>query len=291
MNSVAMFLDYQIRKSLIFKSSVIYNKPLPENLIMGSSRSLTGIDSKLLSEITFKTWYNLSIDDTPIETHLLMYKWLVAMNKTPKNLILQYDRSGSNKVLEKQIHEKDYQFMPFYLQSNNVIPDHIAEKTDVAQSFLYALPFYKYTTYNTELVFSAIQAALSSTKHHRFDGNGDYSYPIDFPQSKSSCEEKKHISLDFGYPAFTEFVALCKENSTNLFVYVAPYKCLKVGGVASQKNENFQFLNLSGVLSENSYFLDEQHINDDGKSVITHQLADILLKNQFFVAENKKGGI
>ena len=290
MNALALFLDYQIRKSLIFKSSVIYNKSLPENLIMGSSRSLTGIDSKLLSEITSKTWYNLSIDDTPIETHLLMYKWLVAMNKTPKNLILQYDKSGNSKVLEKQIHEKDYQFMPFYLQSNNVIPDHIAEKTDVIHSFLYALPFYKYTTFNTELVFSAIQASLNNTKHHRFDGNGDYSYPIDFPQSKSNCDGIKIISLDFEHPSFMEFVALCKENSTNLFVYVAPFKCLKVGD-ASEKNENFQFLNLSGVMPRNSYFLDEQHINNDGKSVITHQIGDVILKNQYFVREIKKQGI
>ena len=88
LNLIAFGIDFLICRSEAFKTNILFNKELPENIIIGSSRALTGIDTRELSKLTSQNWYNLSIDDTPIEIHLLIYQLLLKNGKTPKRLPL-----------------------------------------------------------------------------------------------------------------------------------------------------------------------------------------------------------
>ena len=137
-----MILDYQLRGSNLFKVNVLFNKKLPNNIILGSSRSLTGINTNLLSKLTNKQWYNLSMDDTKTETHLLFIKLLVSLNKTPQNILLQYDRQ--NLLVDTfKFFDNDYQLLPF-INSSLLIDDYFHSKHNyyVLIIYLNILPIY-----------------------------------------------------------------------------------------------------------------------------------------------------
>ena len=109
LNVFGLLLDYHLRKSNLFKINLLFNVKTQENIILGASKSLTGINSKLLSKITKKSWYNLSMDDTKTETHVLFLKVLINLKKYPKSILLQYDR-GNNYYDSLSFFDNDYQY-------------------------------------------------------------------------------------------------------------------------------------------------------------------------------------
>jgi hypothetical protein len=261
-NGIAFFLDNQIRNSNIFKVNILMNSShLPPNIVLGSSRALTSIDTKLLSELTGMKWYNMSVDDTPIETHLLIYQLLVESGNTPEIVLLQYDRERSKDV--KLIHEKDYQFMPFALHGSEAIKKYLAEKEN-GLAYTY-LPVLKYTTFNTELVFSFLKLLLNNDYMHRFDKYGDYSYPQNFSYH-SDCDGKKTFSPDFSDLTLKTLTSFCEKNGTKLIVFTAPYRCRNLSPNFSTP---VNYLDYTSLFESDSCFYDEQHLNMYGKEALT----------------------
>ena len=266
-------MDFKIRNSRLFKTNLIFNETLPPNIILGSSRALTGIDTKLFCELTGKEWYNLSIDDTPIETHLLQYKLLVSQNKIPSVLLLQYDNTSNDNGINNNIHEKDYQFLPFNSMNNKELKEYITNKNAFEGYLFYYIPFWKYFYFSTELLFAGLRSILQPDYQHRYFKHGDYAYPEGMENVSKPCSGKKSENINFSNNRFNELVKLCTKNNTKLIVYTAPYRCLNINSSRSSNNEAFSYFNYSQLIRENLDFHDEIHLSNLGKIKITEIIA------------------
>lgn len=270
LNLVALTLDAHIRRHTIFKSNLIFNQLEANSLILGSSRGLTGVSAKQLTTLTKEQWYNLSIDDTPVETHLLVLELLIENGSTPKCLLLQFDESKENGDYTK-IHDRDYQFLPYAYHDNGLLWEYMKYKQNGFGALLYLIPILKYAYYNTELFFPAVGLIFNPNYHHRFDDSGDYSYPV-ITTFESSCTSKEPKIINLQNQILARINALCVENGIKLLVFTAPYRCQTADIML---NKEILYYNYSTIFNEDSYFYDELHINALGKDAFTQ----IILKD------------
>jgi hypothetical protein len=267
LNLFGLFLDYQLRSTNLFKVNVLFNKKLPKNIILGSSRSLTGINTNLLSKLTKNQWYNLSMDDTKTETHLLFIKLLINLNKTPQNILLQYDRQNS-QVDSITFFDNDYQLLPF-INSNLLIDDYFHSKSGY---FLFKyLPIFKYIYFNTELLYPGILTFFRPNYCHRFNENsGDYNYPENYLLKDSAIQfENRQIVLENSM--IQHSIILCNKNKIDLYIYTAPIFHVKVT-TDTVLNNYFDF---SGIYMNADRFSDDFHIAHNTKDDFTLKLSKI----------------
>jgi len=264
LNIVAIYFDYCYRGSKIFKPMVIYNDSF-DHVAIGSSRSLTGLRSdKLQSELGAK-WFNLSMDDTPIETHLLELKLLLAFGKNPQFILLQYDRLGVDDRSQELL-DRDYQFLPLSYFDHGVLWEYIKNRGNGKGLLLYLLPCFKYIYYNTELLFPILKYLTIGDFRYRSNELGDYFYPNNL-QFKGVKSNVRLESLNAKDSKFLEFKKLCRVNKIDSKVYTAPFFSVKVD---SDLND---YLNYSNLLKQDSsYFVDDLHLNKSGVEVLTNQL-------------------
>lgn len=264
LNLVALILDAHIRCHTIFKSNLIFNQLEANSLILGSSRALTGVGAKQLTTSTKEQWYNLSIDDTPVETHLLVLELLIEKGNTPNCLLLQFDESKEKGDYTK-IHDRDYQFLPYAYYDNGLLWEYMKYKQNGFGALLYLIPILKYAYYNTELFFPAVGLIFNPNYHHRFDESGDYSYPV-VTTFVSTCTSRELKIINLQNKILARINSLCVENDIRLFVFTAPYRCQTADIVP---NKEIFYYNYSTIFNEDSYFYDEMHINDLGKDAFT----------------------
>jgi len=267
LNVLGLFLDFHLRQSNIFKINLLFNTKSHENIVLGASKSLTGINSQLLSEITHKKWYNLSMDDTKSEMHILFLEVLNNLKKDPKNILLQYDRENSYYDT-MTFFDNDYQLLPF-LNTNIIISNYFKPKPNYL-IFKY-LPIFKYIYYNTELLFPSLMLYLKPEYTHRFDiKSGDYNYPNDYIM-RDSLKVAEHKVIVLKNPIIFKFDSICKVNSIKLFLYTAPmYKVNTKTDII--RKEYFDF---SNIYSSSSKFSDGIHIAHHTKNDFTVKLAKI----------------
>ena len=267
LNLFGCFLDYRIRKSNIFKVNVLFNKKLPQNIILGSSRSLTGVNTELLSKLTKKKWYNLSVDDTKPETHLLLLRLLVDEDKIPSNLMLQYD--GENKNFDSTtFFDNDYRFLP-YINSKSLISGYFKNKPNYIL-FKY-LPIFKYIYFNTELFFPSVLLFIKPNYQHRFYlKTGDYSYPSDYVL-RDTFKKMENKVIVLNNPFIHKFDSSCKANSIKLFLYTAPMYKVQIKTDINRED----YFNFSNLYISASKFSDDIHIAHNAKNDFTLRLAKI----------------
>ena len=267
LNVFGLILDYQLRLSNVFKVNILFNKKLPENLILGSSRSLTGINTELLSKLTKKQWYNLSMDDTKTETHLLFFNLLVSLNKIPKCALLQYDRQNLNLDSFK-FFDNDYQFLPF-LNTNQIIDDYFCSKPNYV--FFKYLPIYKYVYFNTELLFPSILSIFNSGYHHKFiEKTGDYDYPNDYTMKYSKTKFGKR-SIHLKNSLVDSCVSICNKCNIQLYIYTAPIYHVHTNTDRTMNN----YFDFSDIYLNAEQFSDDFHIAHKTKNDFTTKLSKI----------------
>jgi len=270
LNVLGVLLDFNIRRSNIFKVNVLFNIDLPDNIILGSSRSLTGINTNLLAQLTKKKWYNLSMDDTPVETHLLLYQLLIEQGKTPKQILLQYDRSD-NLVDSTRFFDNDYQFLP-YINKSESVSNYLKHK-DNYLLFKY-LPIYKYVYFNVELFYPSILLFVKPKYQHRFDEIGDYSYPKNY-LLKDSTKNWESRNLVLKSSNISILHKLCKLNKTDMILYTAPiYRT-----VVYPDTQFSNYYNFSNLFNSNLNFSDDFHISTLTKDAFTKNLYSALYIN------------
>lgn len=264
LNLFGLFLDYHMRNSNIFKINVLFNKRLPENIILGSSRSLTGINTDLLSKLTNKNWYNLSMDDTRIETHYLFYELLVELGKPPQKLLLQFDNSGV-EIDSTTFFDNDYQILPF-LNVNKIVSNYFSKK-DNYYLFKY-LPIYKYVYFNVELFYPSILLFFKPNYSHRFKQNGDYDYPKNLVMKKADAQHtKRFVNLENN--SLIRLIELAKTHKTELIVYTAP---IFKANTSIKNTRNLSYFDFKTTYSSHNCFSDDFHISHNTKSDFTIQL-------------------
>jgi hypothetical protein len=223
LNLIAVWFDFVYMRSSIFKPLLFKNNNF-DAIVLGSSRALTGINTNILQkEINGNfNWFNYSIDDTHIETHLLELQLLLKSNRKPRIVLLQYDRINS-KDKDYQILERDYQFLPLSIQGDPDVWNYFKIKDNGFGSALYFLPILKYIYYNTELTMPLLKRLFLGDFRYKSDKNGDYRYPVT-KFDNIPCKLKYYDSLFVEDSHFAEFVDLCSQNSVKLIVYIAPIK-------------------------------------------------------------------
>jgi hypothetical protein len=268
LNIVGFFLDIHVRNSSIFKVNIIFNKELAKNIILGSSRALTGVNTELLSNATKRKWFNLAMDDTRNETHLLFLELLNDLNKTPDNLVVQYDQENLIKDTTT-FFDNDYQILPF-INSNKIVSNYFRPKKNY---YLFKFcPIYKYIYFNTELLFPSIILFFKPNYNHRFDIRfGDYNYPKDFILQKDENKIKRK-TIVLKNKVLTEFYKISHSRKINLIIYTAPIYKTNVNLDTSLNN----YVNLSSLFKSMSKFGDVIHINGRSKNEFTDSLVNSL---------------
>lgn len=265
LNLLALVLDYNIRKSNIFKVNIIFNQDLPKNIILGSSRSLTGINTKVLSDKTNEKWYNLAMDDTRNETHYLFYKLLCEVGKKPRNILIQYDQDNI-EIDSITFFGNDYQLLPF-INNSVTIDEYFKSKNNY---FFYKyFPIFKYIEFNNELFFPSLLLLIKPNYQHRFDEFGDYNYPNDMILSEKSMEvSEKRVLLK--NEIMVDFLDRSEADSFNLIVFTAPiYRTNVVCDTIIKRYKDF-----SSLYSSNLNFADEFHISNNSKIGFTEIISD-----------------
>ena len=271
-NMLALGCDLIIKKSQIFKPNWIMNRRVSDNIILGSSRALTGVNTALLISQTNDSWTNLSIDDTPIEVHLLELKLLIEQGIVPRTVLLQYDRGESFEDMESRFSDRDYQFLPWsFAKGSKPIWEYLKSKENGFGAMIYNVPIFRYSYYNTELFFSALKLVLNPDYLHRSNRIGDYSYPDDLNnlESKKYYKAKDKVIVNLDDPKFQEFVRLCNAHKINLVVFTAPYldKLVEYKG-----GKQTSVVNLSGLLKCANNFYDDLHIKSSARDSVTIEL-------------------
>jgi hypothetical protein len=269
-NLLGLFLDYHIRKSNIFKVNIIFNQNLPENLILGSSRALTGINTPLLSKLTKRKWYNLGMHDTRIETHYLFYQLLIDRNKAPKNILLQYDSEESN-IDNVRYFDNDFQLLPF-INHSKVITEYFKPKSNYILFKFF--PIAKYIYFNTELFFPAIMLFFKPEYQHRSNQFGDYNYPNNLIM-KVNRKNMTVRKIYFENPLFKKLNNELNKKDIKFLVYTAPI--FKVKLVSDKHILNY--FDFSSLYSSDVSFCDEFHIANSTKVDFTKALSKELQKS------------
>lgn len=266
-NVLGLFLDFHLRESNIFKINLLFNTKFHENIVLGASKSLTGINSQLLSEITHKKWYNLSMDDTKSETHILFLEVLNNLKKAPKHILLQYDRENSYYDT-MTFFDNDYQLLPF-LNTNIIISNYFKPKPNYL-IFKY-LPIFKYFYYNTELLFPSLMLFFKPEYTHRFQlKSGDYNYPNDYIM-RDSLKITEHKVMILNNPIIDKFDSICKVNSIKLFLYTAPMYKVQIKTDINRKD----YFDFSNIYASPSNFSDDIHLAHHTKNDFTTKLSKI----------------
>lgn len=281
LNLIGLGLDYYLINTNVFKPYIVAkSKSLPENIILGSSRALTGICADSLTNWTGEEWYNLSIDDTPIETHALLYQMLVESENVPKRLVLQYDNSS---ISEKKgnLFDRDFQFMSLVLKPSSALRNYFS-KSDWA-SIYYYVPMVKYFTFNTELLGAIIQSLRNRNYQHRFNEFGDYTYPQS--SFRSNCKTEDQIkNVELQNAVLLSLIDDCKNNGTDLIIYTAPYRCKSVK-LLNSHDEFLTYYNFSEIYKSDDFFSDEIHLNSFGRANFTNAFNDSLSFRNFHKQE------
>ncbi len=270
LNLIAVWFDFVYMRSSIFKPLLFKNNNA-DAIVLGSSRALTGINTNILqNKINGNfNWFNYSIDDTHIETHLLELKLLLKSNRKPSLILLQYDRINA-KDKDHQILERDYQFLPLSIDGNVDLWNYFKVKDYNFGGALYLLPVLKYIYYNTELTIPLLKRLFFGDFRYKSDKNGDYRYPVNKIDT-IPCNVNYYDSLFVEDSHFTEFVDLCSQNSVKLIVYIAPIKCDEI--LSKSNVKGVSILNFSNFFKgKNWVFADGIHINSLGVDSFSYGL-------------------
>jgi hypothetical protein len=259
--------DLILRKSSFFKPSFLLNNYKQgeqfDYFILGSSRGLTTLDSKQIDSSLSTKGINLSMDDTDLKTHLLMLNHFFKNGYKSKYCVLVLDNLTSSGV---KLGDNDYKFASFI--NEEYVKNHFKtyESTRLKPLFnsLY-WPFLKYSYYNIQIIPPVLLSILNPKKRHRFDVNGNYTYP----NIKNKSHKNKRIKIDtsrISNPLVNEFRKLCEINKTELIIYIAPYENLKI--ILDQEENIF---NNSAVINDENLFYDAIHVNKEGRKAATNE--------------------
>jgi hypothetical protein len=270
LNIFGIFLDYTIRKSMIFKICVLKNKDLPENIILGGSRALTGIKAERLSKLGKCKWYNLAMDDTPIKMHRLFLEILISKRIRISKIVLEY--YNTNKINKSEefdfIRKNEYQLLPFI---NDFIEVNDYLKSKRGFYFFKYLPIYKYIYFNTELFYPTLKLLVDTDFKYKFNNYGDYTYPNSLKGDLNNFTQNINVRLNFQNTDLIEMKNICIRKKIELKCVTGPIFNGYSDLVFPELHYNFIKLPLSQI-----FFYDKIHVNDDGSKLFTDSIFQLL---------------
>ena len=276
-NIIGFSANYFLKKSSFYKSSFLVNNFNPiekfDYFIVGSSRGLTTLNTTAIDDSLNIKGINLAVDDSDLKTQFLMIKHFFQSNFKSDYLVLVLD-SNHFKETSIKLGSNDYRFVPFI--ERDYIKEHFKKYEDKTLNILSNSdinPFFAYSYYNLELFLPSVLSVFKPRIRNRFDEFGNYSYPYSEKKatilsSKSSNQIIKNLLLE-------DIDNYLKKNNCELIIYIAPYQTQNF----IFKEVGYSMINHSGILNDNKYFYDTQHVNFIGRELSTNYFIDSFKSN------------
>lgn len=265
LNAIAFVALFFLGKSQLYKPQFLKNGITATHfdyIVLGSSTGLTTLDTKTIDSVMQWNGLNLSMDDSSLNSHVLMLEYFLSLGKKTDKVILcvtPWDLQNPTNTLN----DNDYRFLTEV--SNPVIYKYYQTfETQGLPVLTYSksLPFLGMSYYNNELFFPALFAAVQPNKRNRFDEKGNYTYPTN--QNAVGEKEKNSVQVAIKNPAFQRIKALCEANQIALILYQSPLYRSEVIFPAN----NLQVINHSMILPE-TLFYDPIHVTSSGRTFCT----------------------
>jgi hypothetical protein len=240
-------------------------------LFLGSSHAYRGFDTRIFSENGYKTFNLGSSSQTPVQTKMLVERYLDRLN--PKRVIYEvYPASFASDGVESSL-------------------DIISSDVNDMHTISMALKINHIKTYNT-LVYSLIcqTLGLNQTPLDPVDDGTDRYISGGYVERKITHYqparfEEKEIALNpLQLKAFAEIVQRLKERNITLLLVYAPVS--KIYYDSYTNNSYFDSLmtshsayinfNETLALNDSMHFYDHHHMNQNGVAVFNRALIEVL---------------
>ncbi|MCL9805100.1 hypothetical protein NAT51_06195 [Flavobacterium amniphilum] len=230
-------------------------------VILGTSRANNHFASSVFEDKGFNV-YNYGISGSHLFETSLILKLMLERNWKIKNIIIETDLNLSN---EKRDEKTFSLFMPFLHQSE-IISEHFKEEPDFYE--LYAVPFYRYIQFDSNIGFRAFYKTLIQEPTNTLNNKGYY--PLS-NSSKGSMEYNIEKLKPLRNRYLEEIKQLCEKNKINLISVATPI-CSNVKGVDYFKKVKALYPETKmyqHIVQGDEYFSSCGHLNDKGARLFT----------------------
>jgi hypothetical protein len=271
---ISFMLLFSFRNSNFYKPGYAFRNSTNQYdfVILGSSRGLTSIDTKYLSQRIGQKGFNFSLDDSHIGTHELMLEHLIWNKIKLDTLFLVYENSSE---VVKKISSNDYRFLPFVHTAHTYGYLRVMKETELLRASQY-FPFAGLGYYNIELLFPSLLSFLKPNYRYHYDEYGDYSYPN--RGSRLGEAGDKTAELNFNNVQLNRMYDRCSQEGIQLIILISPSFKTTFTYVGDYKK--FNVIDLSQSVTDSTYFYDQLHLNSRGKGKFTEIVSTHLLMNK-----------
>lgn len=260
-----------LRQGSFYKPSFLENSVKGNHfdyIVIGASTGLTTINTKVVDSVLQTTGLNLSMDDTALSSQYLMLQHFLASGKRTDVCVLSASVIDYD-VSDYRLSGNDYRFLPYV--SKDYIRDYYCSFYSFqARLLAYSewVPMLGFGYYNSELFYPALWSFIEPEKRIRFDGNGNYTYPVGKDDSKP-IEYRTLLPVYLKNDYLNKIRALCEANNIQLVCYMAPLKSRE----AVVRSSAYKLINHTAILDDTHYFYDEVHVNALGRQLVSIQFA------------------
>ena len=257
-----------------------------ELLIIGSSRALVNLDTRILDSVTGLRSYNYALNAVTIKTCLNMIKYVIHYQKLAKIILLNIDCTMFDYSRDPY---KDAYYYPF--EKN--LPDFLMTGPK-SNKLIHKLNLFDISFYDDFVKYAAIDVWARPGRKLAGFFNGYYPHQNlnDFTKPKENIFQKKKIpSTEAGFGMLNDIVTLCKKNNIKLLFVEAPYFKIyfpgnyytnyyqimeKVNLVAKQNDILFFNYTSLPMANDRTYFYDAHHLNRKGAEFYSAIVADTI---------------
>jgi hypothetical protein len=239
-------------------------------IFLGSSRVDNNIDASVIASITGKKALNLGIQAAKLDDMYFMLQLLKKQNITAEIVFIQvdyiYNMDGTSEILKSYL-------MPYI--EDDLIASYIKDRDPDFYKLKY-MPFYKYLVYDYKLGFREhFNTFINKKSSIDFENGYDAKYGSTGSKLQGSLP-KTINKINKTISAINQFA---KENNIKVVYFMAPFCFDTENRDFSQKLKQKipGLLDYSQLFSEDTYFYNCSHLNNQGAKEFSKKVAlDIL---------------
>lgn len=258
-------------------------------IISGSSRALTHYDSRILQQRLQQSTYNIGLNGSQTDMQVARLKTYLRHNRPPKLLIHNLD-AFSFQVTHGEVYDPG-QYMPY--RSEPDLYEALVRVNPDTWKWRY-LPLYGYATQDLRLgwLFGLRERLSGSQAETHFQGfkPRQAEWNEDFAQFRASHPDGYHVNVeDEGVRQVEEMLRLCASRGIKVALVYSP-EYIEIQQITTNRAEIFArfeavakqygatLIDFSGspISSDKSLFYNSQHLNAEGATKFTTDLADRL---------------
>jgi len=253
-------------------------------LIIGSSRALVHLDTRIIDSVTGWHSYNYGLNAATIKTCFNVIKYALHYQKQARGVILNIDY---NMFDISQDPYKDAYYYPFERKMQEFL---MTDST--TNRYIHRLSLFDISLYDDFVKYAAIDGLVRPGRKIEGVYNGYYPHQnlTDFIEPTEELLKKAEIKIEeSGISILHDIVQLCKERNVKLALVTAPYYKkdfpvnyyklqAKISGIAKQKGILFLDCTSLPIIANKTYFYNSNHLNVKGASFYSLIVADSIKK-------------